>query len=197
MLSQPGAPRRRGWSSTPALHTLGWTRQQAIDFMLAHTAEIRRRWRRKWIATSSIPGQATAYMLGQAGDQQGARRGAAGDGRSASTSRRSTIACSRTAPCRSASCTRRSRAWACEMMRRWIAACARQRSRSPRRRWRSLRSVREAVRPSADLVRPFDVQEKTIARASGRARLRRGHVAFAGPRATSAASAPTICRDRS
>ena len=34
-----GAARRRGWSSTPGMHTLGWTRQQAIDYMLAHTAE--------------------------------------------------------------------------------------------------------------------------------------------------------------
>ncbi len=46
------------------IHTMGWTRQQAIDYMLAHTAE----------ATEDVsaevdryivwPGQATAYMLG-------------------------------------------------------------------------------------------------------------------------------------
>jgi uncharacterized protein (DUF885 family) len=46
------------------LHTLGWTRQQAIDFMLAHTAEP------KDDVVSEVdryiisPGQATAYMLG-------------------------------------------------------------------------------------------------------------------------------------
>jgi uncharacterized protein (DUF885 family) len=46
------------------LHALGWTRQQAIDFMLAHTAEP------KDDVVSEIdryiiyPGQATAYMLG-------------------------------------------------------------------------------------------------------------------------------------
>jgi uncharacterized protein (DUF885 family) len=46
------------------LHTLGWTRQQAIDFMLAHTAEP------KDDVVSEVdryiinPGQATSYMLG-------------------------------------------------------------------------------------------------------------------------------------
>ena len=48
-----------------ALHTMNWTRQQAIDYMLAHTAEP------KDDVVSEIdryviyPGQATAYMLGQ------------------------------------------------------------------------------------------------------------------------------------
>jgi uncharacterized protein (DUF885 family) len=47
------------------IHTLGWTRQQAIDFMLAHTAED------PADVTSEVdryiiyPGQATAYMLGK------------------------------------------------------------------------------------------------------------------------------------
>jgi uncharacterized protein (DUF885 family) len=47
------------------IHTLGWTRQQAIDYMLAHTAED------EDDAASEIdryiidPGQATAYMLGK------------------------------------------------------------------------------------------------------------------------------------
>jgi uncharacterized protein (DUF885 family) len=47
------------------LHTMNWTRQQAIDYMLAHTAEP------KDDVVSEIdryiiyPGQATAYMLGQ------------------------------------------------------------------------------------------------------------------------------------
>ena len=46
------------------LHTLGWTRQQAIDYMLAHTAES------EHDVTSEVdryiiyPGQATSYMLG-------------------------------------------------------------------------------------------------------------------------------------
>ncbi|GAH01656.1 unnamed protein product, partial [marine sediment metagenome] len=46
------------------IHTMGWTRQQAVDYMLANTAwppgdieaEINR--------YISFPGQATAYMLG-------------------------------------------------------------------------------------------------------------------------------------
>jgi uncharacterized protein (DUF885 family) len=47
------------------LHALGWTRQEAIDYMLAHTAES------SGEVTSEVdryiiyPGQATAYMLGQ------------------------------------------------------------------------------------------------------------------------------------
>jgi uncharacterized protein (DUF885 family) len=47
------------------IHTKGWTRQQAIDFMLAHTAED------PSDVTSEVdryiiyPGQATAYMLGK------------------------------------------------------------------------------------------------------------------------------------
>jgi uncharacterized protein (DUF885 family) len=47
------------------LHALGWTRQQAIDYMLAHTPQSQQS------ATSEVdryiimPGQATAYMLGK------------------------------------------------------------------------------------------------------------------------------------
>jgi uncharacterized protein (DUF885 family) len=46
------------------LHVLGWTRQQAIDYMLAHTAES------EHAVTSEVdryiiwPGQATSYMIG-------------------------------------------------------------------------------------------------------------------------------------
>ena len=46
------------------LHTMGWTRRQAIDYMLAHTAE------REHDVASEVdryiifPGQATSYMLG-------------------------------------------------------------------------------------------------------------------------------------
>jgi uncharacterized protein (DUF885 family) len=46
------------------MHTLGWTRQQAIDYMLAHVAEDQH------TVTSEVdryiiwPGQATAYMIG-------------------------------------------------------------------------------------------------------------------------------------
>jgi uncharacterized protein (DUF885 family) len=47
------------------LHTMGWTRQQAIDYMLAHTAES------EHDITSEVdryiiwPGQATSYMIGK------------------------------------------------------------------------------------------------------------------------------------
>jgi uncharacterized protein (DUF885 family) len=46
------------------LHVLGWSRQQAIDYMLAHTAES------EHVVTSEVdryivwPGQATSYMIG-------------------------------------------------------------------------------------------------------------------------------------
>src|SRR5262245_3909460 len=46
------------------LHTLGWTRQQAIDFMLAHTAEPRDDVVSEVDRYIIYPGQATAYMLG-------------------------------------------------------------------------------------------------------------------------------------
>jgi uncharacterized protein (DUF885 family) len=47
------------------LHTLGWTRQQAIDFMLAHTAEDRADVVSEVDRYIIYPGQATAYMLGK------------------------------------------------------------------------------------------------------------------------------------
>jgi uncharacterized protein (DUF885 family) len=49
----------------PGIHVLGWTRQQAIDYMTAHTAEAR------FYIESEVdryivgPGQATAYMTGR------------------------------------------------------------------------------------------------------------------------------------
>lgn len=47
------------------LHTLGWTRQQAIDFMLAHTAEDPAEVTSEVDRYIIYPGQATAYMLGK------------------------------------------------------------------------------------------------------------------------------------
>jgi len=47
------------------LHALGWTRQQAIDFMLAHTAEPKDDIVSEVDRYIIYPGQATAYMLGQ------------------------------------------------------------------------------------------------------------------------------------
>src|SRR3954468_2527727 len=46
------------------IHTLGWSRQQAIDFMLAHTAEGRDDAGSEVDRYIIYPGQATAYMLG-------------------------------------------------------------------------------------------------------------------------------------
>jgi uncharacterized protein (DUF885 family) len=46
------------------LHALGWTRQQAIDFMLAHTAEPKDDIVSEVDRYIIYPGQATAYMLG-------------------------------------------------------------------------------------------------------------------------------------
>ena len=47
------------------IHTLGWTRQQAIDFMLAHTAEDPADVVSEVDRYIIYPGQATAYMLGK------------------------------------------------------------------------------------------------------------------------------------
>jgi uncharacterized protein (DUF885 family) len=47
------------------IHTLGWTRQQAIDYMLAHTAEDPGDVASEVDRYIIYPGQATAYMLGQ------------------------------------------------------------------------------------------------------------------------------------
>jgi uncharacterized protein (DUF885 family) len=46
------------------LHALGWSRQQAIDFMLAHTAESKDDVISEVDRYIIYPGQATAYMLG-------------------------------------------------------------------------------------------------------------------------------------
>jgi uncharacterized protein (DUF885 family) len=48
----------------PGMHILGWTREQAIDYMLAHSTESR-----AYVVTEvdrylAVPGQATAYMTG-------------------------------------------------------------------------------------------------------------------------------------
>jgi uncharacterized protein (DUF885 family) len=48
----------------PGLHVLGWSRQQAIDYMLANTAEPRQAVENEVDRYIGWPGQATAYMLG-------------------------------------------------------------------------------------------------------------------------------------
>lgn len=48
----------------PGLHVLGWSRQQAIDYMLANTAETRQSVENEVDRYIGWPGQATAYMLG-------------------------------------------------------------------------------------------------------------------------------------
>jgi uncharacterized protein (DUF885 family) len=46
------------------MHALGWTRQQAIDYMLANTAESESSVTAEVDRYIAVPGQATAYMLG-------------------------------------------------------------------------------------------------------------------------------------
>jgi uncharacterized protein (DUF885 family) len=48
----------------PGLHVMGWTREQAIDYMLRHTAENRQAVENEVDRYIGWPGQATAYMLG-------------------------------------------------------------------------------------------------------------------------------------
>ena len=49
----------------PGLHVLGWSRQQAIDYMLAHTLESRAVIESEADRYIANPGQATAYMIGR------------------------------------------------------------------------------------------------------------------------------------
>jgi uncharacterized protein (DUF885 family) len=46
------------------MHGLGWTRQQAIDYVLAHTTETEARATAEIDRYIAVPGQATAYMIG-------------------------------------------------------------------------------------------------------------------------------------
>lgn len=46
------------------MHALGWTRQQAIDYLLAHTTETTARAEAEIDRYIAVPGQATAYMIG-------------------------------------------------------------------------------------------------------------------------------------
>jgi uncharacterized protein (DUF885 family) len=47
------------------LHALGWTRDQAIDFMMANTAQDRRNAESEIDRYIATPGQATSYMIGR------------------------------------------------------------------------------------------------------------------------------------
>jgi uncharacterized protein (DUF885 family) len=46
------------------MHALGWTRQQAIDYVMAHTTENRASAEAEIDRYIAVPGQATAYMIG-------------------------------------------------------------------------------------------------------------------------------------
>jgi uncharacterized protein (DUF885 family) len=46
------------------MHGLGWTRQQALDYLLAHTAETPSHAAAEIDRYIAVPGQATAYMIG-------------------------------------------------------------------------------------------------------------------------------------
>ena len=82
------------------LHALGWTRQQAIDYMLAHTTAVNAESAASEVDRYIIwPGQATSYMLGRI-EILAAREEARKAAGAPSTSKRSTTACSRTAACR-------------------------------------------------------------------------------------------------
>lgn len=48
----------------PGMHALGWTREQAVDYMLKHTAESRDAVETEVDRYINWPGQATAYMVG-------------------------------------------------------------------------------------------------------------------------------------
>ena len=128
------------------IHTLGWTRQQAIDFMLAHTAEDPADVASEVDRYIIYPGQATAYMLGKLEISKARARGGAGDGREV---RHQAVPRSR-ARGRGGSgeltCTRRSTPVAIAMM---IAAVRRLRARVMRGRCRRSSSTAARQPPGA------------------------------------------------
>jgi uncharacterized protein (DUF885 family) len=48
----------------PGIHVMGWTRDEAIEYMLQHTAESRIGLESEIDRYTAVPGQATSYMLG-------------------------------------------------------------------------------------------------------------------------------------
>ena len=46
------------------MHALGWSRQQAIEYVLAHTTETKASAEAEVDRYLAAPGQATAYMIG-------------------------------------------------------------------------------------------------------------------------------------
>ncbi len=48
----------------PGMHALGWTRKEAIDYMVAHTAESEAGIASEVDRYIAVPGQATAYLTG-------------------------------------------------------------------------------------------------------------------------------------
>ena len=165
----------------------------------AHRGGSGRRRRPRWIATSSIRVRRPRYMLGKLEISKARDEAQQGDGAAIRHQDSSTIACSRTARSRSASCTTKISAWAATVTtaldRRSAARRARRRRRLADRR-RTMRGRAGSV--GAHGATPaFDVQEKTIAELQ--AALASGAVTSraAGPRLPRAASAPTIFRDRS
>ncbi len=48
----------------PGMHVMGWTREQAIDYMLEHTAEGYNSVASEVDRYIAVPGQATSYLLG-------------------------------------------------------------------------------------------------------------------------------------
>jgi uncharacterized protein (DUF885 family) len=54
----------------PGMHALGWTRQQAVDYMLANTASSRSEIESEVSRYIAVPGQATAYLTGSLAIQE-------------------------------------------------------------------------------------------------------------------------------
>ena len=63
------------------MHALGWTRQQAIDYVLSHTTETKDRAEAEIDRYIAVPAQATAYMIGNLEIRKAPHRSGKGDGR--------------------------------------------------------------------------------------------------------------------
>ena len=81
------------------MHALGWTRQQAMDYLASHTALSLHEVRTETDRYISWPGQALAYKMGELKIRE-LRRGPRRSWARASTSARSMTRSCATAPCR-------------------------------------------------------------------------------------------------
>ena len=136
------------------IHALGWSRQQAIDYMVANSPLTEGVCRPEIDRYICRPGQATSYMIGRLEIQRMRREAEQRQGERFDV-RRSTPPCSTAAPCRSACSTGSSAR---------LPGAHRPTRRGPRREPRSDRAARGAAgprRPAARLAAARRARRRT------------------------------------